>query len=160
MFCPKCGTSNLEDSAFCNKCGAPLKPVPATAPGAPVQASGAGIIYAGFWRRFAAFLLDGLILGAAVGLLELLLWIPSLTSGRFSFGSFGLMFPISIAGYWLYYALQESSARQATIGKMALSIIVTGLDGKRVSFGKATGRYFGKFLSGFILGVGYLMIAF
>ena len=61
---------------------------------------------------------------------------------------------------WIYSAVFESSGKQATLGKMALGIIVTDLSGKRISFGKASGRYFGQFLSGFILGIGFLMIAF
>jgi uncharacterized RDD family membrane protein YckC len=61
---------------------------------------------------------------------------------------------------WLYYAFMESSANQATVGKMAVGLKVTDLNGKRISFGRATGRYFGRLLSGFILGIGFLMIAF
>lgn len=61
---------------------------------------------------------------------------------------------------WLYYALMESSSRQATLGKMALGIIVTDTEGQRVSFAKATGRHFGKIVSGIILYIGFIMIAF
>ncbi len=61
---------------------------------------------------------------------------------------------------WLYYAILESSSTQATVGKMALGIKVTDLSGNQIAFGKATGRYFGKYLSGLILGIGYLMVAF
>jgi len=61
---------------------------------------------------------------------------------------------------WLYYALMESSNKQATLGKLALGIIVTDMDGKRLTFGRATGRYFGKILSSLILNIGFLMAAF
>jgi len=71
-----------------------------------------------------------------------------------------LLYPLIIVGQWLYYALMESSSRQGTLGKMALRIIVTDLDGKRISFGKASGRYFGKIISGIILYIGFIMIAF
>jgi len=54
----------------------------------------------------------------------------------------------------------ESSARQATLGKMAVGIVVTDERGARISFGRATGRFFAKFLSMLILYVGYLMAAF
>jgi len=60
----------------------------------------------------------------------------------------------------MYQAVMESSVKQATLGKMALGIVVTDLSGNRVSFGKALGRYFGQILSGFILGIGFLMIGF
>jgi uncharacterized RDD family membrane protein YckC len=54
----------------------------------------------------------------------------------------------------------ESSAKQATVGKMALGIIVTDLDGRRIGFGRATGRYFAKILSALTLGIGFLMAGF
>jgi multisubunit Na+/H+ antiporter MnhC subunit len=54
----------------------------------------------------------------------------------------------------------ESALKQATLGKMAMRIKVTDWDGNRISFGKATCRHFGKFISGIILGIGYIMVAF
>jgi uncharacterized RDD family membrane protein YckC len=54
----------------------------------------------------------------------------------------------------------ESSGSQGTLGKMAVGIKVTDLYGNRIGFGKATGRFFGKIISFFILLVGYLMVAF
>ena len=67
---------------------------------------------------------------------------------------------MSIVIGWLYFALMESSTKQATVGKMVLGIVVTDLDGNRISFIKATGRHFGKILSVLTLGIGFLMIAF
>jgi uncharacterized RDD family membrane protein YckC len=67
---------------------------------------------------------------------------------------------ISTIVSWLYYALMESSAKQATVGKMALGILVTDLEGSRIGFGRATGRYFAKILPALILGIGFLMAAF
>ena len=61
---------------------------------------------------------------------------------------------------WLYSALFESSPQQATLGKMALGIKVTDLHGNPISFGKATGRHFGKIISGLILFIGFIMVAF
>jgi uncharacterized RDD family membrane protein YckC len=66
---------------------------------------------------------------------------------------------IGLAAGWLYYALLESSARQATLGKRAVGIVVSDLNGRRVSFGRATGRFFGKTVSS-ILMAGYIMAAF
>lgn len=54
----------------------------------------------------------------------------------------------------------ESSAKQATLGKMAVGIVVTDMNGGRISFGNATGRFFGKILSGLIIYVGFIMVAF
>jgi len=61
---------------------------------------------------------------------------------------------------WLYFALQESSARQATLGKLAMGIKVTDGQGRRIGFGRATGRFFGKLLSGLIFAVGFMMAGF
>ena len=41
-----------------------------------------------------------------------------------------------------------------------MGIIVTDLEGRRIGFGKATGRHFAKILSALILGIGFLMVAF
>ena len=61
---------------------------------------------------------------------------------------------------WCYYAGMESSALQGTIGKLALGLYVTDLEGKRIDFGRATGRHFGKILSGLTLYFGYLTAGF
>jgi uncharacterized RDD family membrane protein YckC len=61
---------------------------------------------------------------------------------------------------WIYYALLESSVWQATIGKKLLGLKVTDLAGNRISFARASGRFFGKILSGMILGIGFLMAGF
>ena len=121
--------------------------------------------YAGFWKRFAAFIIDmfivsigGFIIGFIFGVLY------NVLTGKAEFAGFAddyiLSFILSFLLVWIYQAVMESSSKQATLGKMALGIIVTDLSGKRVSFGKASGRYFGQILSGFILGIGFLMIAF
>ncbi|HXI44099.1 MAG TPA: RDD family protein, partial [Bryobacteraceae bacterium] len=54
----------------------------------------------------------------------------------------------------------ESSHYQATLGKKALGIIVTDMNGNRISFARANGRFFGKWVSGMIMNIGYLMAAF
>ena len=109
-------------------------------------------MYAGFWRRVAAALLDGLIVGVVTAPFSI-----GMSSGnRYSATASSISTVVS----WLYSALMESSSKQATLGKMALGIRVTDLDGNRIGFGKATGRYFAKILSALILGIGFLMVAF
>jgi uncharacterized RDD family membrane protein YckC len=54
----------------------------------------------------------------------------------------------------------ESSSKQATLGKMALALKVTDLQGRRISFARATGRHFAKIISGMILLIGYIMAGF
>jgi uncharacterized RDD family membrane protein YckC len=135
--------------------------------------------YAGFWKRFAAYLIDSIIIGTA----SMILLIPLLAAvglGVFSLqdsdltvdsdtaisfliailaGYLLLILGIAVAG-WLYYALMESSGQQGTLGKMALGIKVTDMMGNRITFGRATGRYFAKFISSFTLGIGYIVAGF
>ncbi|HET6454033.1 MAG TPA: RDD family protein [Armatimonadota bacterium] len=66
----------------------------------------------------------------------------------------------SIAAIWLYCTLMESSSRQATLGKMALGIIVTDMNGHRVSWGRANARYWSHIVSNMILMIGYIMTGF
>jgi uncharacterized RDD family membrane protein YckC len=61
---------------------------------------------------------------------------------------------------WLYYTLLESSVWQGTLGKKALGLEVTDLGGRRVSFGRATGRFFARIISGLTLGIGFIMAGF
>jgi len=112
-------------------------------------------MYAGFWRRFAAWILDGLLLSLVTLPFTVQFGVSIAEASRRSASS-----TISLVVGWLYFALMESSAKQATVGKMALGIIVTDLDGRRIGFGRATGRYFAKILSALTLGIGFLMAGF
>ena len=112
--------------------------------------------YAGFWRRFAAWFLDGLLLS----LVTLPFTLQFGGDAAAQAGRASAVGTISTVVGWLYSALMESSAKQATVGKMALGIIVTDLEGRKIGFGRATGRYFAKILSALILGIGFLMAGF
>jgi uncharacterized RDD family membrane protein YckC len=68
---------------------------------------------------------------------------------------------VSVIGQWLYCGYLESGEKQATWGKQALNLYVTDLSGNRISFGRASGRFFAKIISGLIpLGIGYIMAGF
>jgi uncharacterized RDD family membrane protein YckC len=117
-------------------------------------------LYAGFWKRLGAFLIDFCILAFSfivVTIVSLKIVNVSLMDLKETRWMFNLMWLIF---NWLYYALMESSGCQATLGKMAWGLCVTDLDGRRISFGRASGRYFGKILSGLIIFIGYFMIGF
>ena len=103
------------------------------------------VIYAGFWERFGAAFIDGLIL-MGVNLVI-----------RFLFGETTSTVTGLIIG-WLYGALLESGPNQATVGKKALGLKVTNMEGERISFAQATGRHFGKLLSTLIIFIGYLIM--
>jgi len=116
--------------------------------------------YAGFWRRLLALILDCIIVYIISAIAGFIIgFIYGLVTG----GPQGVQvigFILGLVINWLYFALQESSAKMATLGKQALGIVVTDLDGQRISFGKATARHFSKILSGLILLIGYIMAAF
>ena len=60
----------------------------------------------------------------------------------------------------MYYAGMHASKWQGTLGKIIVGIKVTDLNGQRISFARALGRYFATILSGSILYIGYIMAAF
>lgn len=124
--------------------------------------------YVGFGKRFLAYLIDGIVLSVVMFVINLPL---SLLNLGLSFGgenaaAIGSVFTgvisigISVFVYLLYFSLMESSKNQGTLGKMALNIKVVDEKGNKITFGRAVGRYFGKMLSSFTLGIGYIMIAF
>lgn len=117
--------------------------------------------YAGFWKRFAAMLIDWIIIMMAVSLIGFVFGLTMFVGGMHNPHVAevpGNM--LGLALMWLYYSVMESSPLQGTLGKMALGIKVTDLQGERVGFGKATGRFFGKIISCIILFIGFLMAAF
>jgi uncharacterized RDD family membrane protein YckC len=122
------------------------------------------LAYAGFWLRFVAIFIDGLIF-LPITIIALVLR-ASFESAEDTAAKAGLaivlllFYLFEIVLRWLYFACMESSSWQATLGKKALGIRVTGLDGERISFGRATGRYFGKIISAIIFMIGFIMAGF
>lgn len=116
--------------------------------------------YAGFWRRFVAALLDGIISYILVIVIASVFGLVYGTVVGTAEGVEGIALILQIVICWLYCALLESSDQQATLGKQALGIIVTDLEGNKISFARATGRHFSKWISSFILLIGYIMAAF
>ena len=103
--------------------------------------------YAGFWKRFVAYLIDVILLGV----------VGAIINQIFDQNVAGLV--ATLVG-WAYFAGMESSTRQATLGKSVMGMVVTDISGNRISFLRATGRYFAKYLSALILFIGYIMAAF
>jgi len=116
--------------------------------------------YAGFWKRFAAFIIDSILMTIVTYIVYLIFIIPGVLSGAKPESGILIGWIMGIIVNWLYWAVMESSSRQATLGKMALGIIVTDYAGKRVSFGRATGRQFARIISALILLIGYIMAGF
>jgi len=145
---------------FCLYCGTSLQ-ISAATPSVPEDVVSLGIeAYAGFWRRFAAWIIDQVLLGIVGSVIGFAIGLGFGASGSRDTGAqiMGCMAGVVIG--WLYYALMESSSNQATLDKMALGIKVTDLNGNRISIGRATGGYFAKIISSAILLIGYIMIGF
>ena len=125
-------------------------------------------IHAGFWRRCAAFVIDGFLLSIAAAVVQAIAGVGMMGAMGAGgdvrpgalFGAMVVPFLILFVGQWLYFALFESGKAQATPGKMAMGIKVVDDFGQRIGFGRATGRYFGKIVSGLILNIGYLLAGF
>ena len=135
--------------------------------------------YAGFWKRALAFIIDSIILSIPMAVVYAVILVPQgmafakLASsgtepspevmmsmmGRY-FISMALIWLFTIVSGWLYSSLMESSKYQATLGKLALGIKVTGAYGERISFARATGRFFGKMVSAMTLYFGFYMAGF
>jgi uncharacterized RDD family membrane protein YckC len=179
VYCPQCGASAADDARFCRSCGAALSPPESTSTAAPpadapavrpgylasnVDSLGVAppvpVRYGGFWRRFAAYVIDIIlvyIISFVVGLVVgLILVFARVNSDLITVAAA----VVGVAIALLYYPLQESSEAQATLGKRALDVKVTDLNGQRISFLRALGRMFAKLLSGLLFCIGYIMAAF
>ena len=210
MYCSKCGTQLTNDTIFCSACGqatgitAPIGIAAAapssSAPGLPGYAPAANAVpgtvarytptgamlfvppaYAGFWLRFVAYVIDGLIVSAAVGIVAAISIgflgtegireaINEMAQGMnqpnpvFPWGFFAAIFVlviVSLVAQWLYFAGMESSQSQGTLGKMALGLVVTDMNGQPISFARASGRFFSKLITGLVpFAIGYIMAGF
>jgi uncharacterized RDD family membrane protein YckC len=191
MFCSKCGASVSEGAAFCSACGQPaasaappagpalLRPAPGLpAPyAAPALAPVLPSPYAGFWLRLVAHLIDDVLLGIGIGVFVLIavamVGVGSLRTmfegmngedPRIPAAMISAILLVGLASLllgWIYNAGMESSRHQGTLGKMALGLFVTDLEGRPIGFGHASGRYFAKIITGLIpLGIGYAMAGF
>lgn len=134
--------------------------------------------YAGFWLRFVALVIDGIIVGVA----QSFIIVPIL--GVFGFNlannlqdgdmseaeaigmvasimaTMGTTILISSILAMLYYVLMETSKYQATVGKIALGLKVTDMNGEKLDVTKSLIRNLSKIISGLILYIGYIMAGF
>ena len=186
--CPACGASNPVTSGNCFNCGAILRGERFVCPDCGADLPSGGVtgctkcgarfattakprppekVYTGFWARLGAAVMDGFLVGLPVMLLSGILSFalapaspadPS--SGQAASTAFTLTLISGFAISWAYFAFQESSPAQATIGKRIIRARVTDLEGRRITLGRASGRWFGKILSAASLGLGFLMIGF
>ena len=181
QFCFSCGTpisgaaeSVAAPGAATSHPPQPESPVLVSAPQErptvptlpPMEAAGnsgnsAVRVPGGFWIRLAATVIDLFVIGAAAVVVGgVFAGFAVAIGGGAPEGFIVGYYLANLTSSFLYYAVLESSARQATLGKRALGLQVTDIHGQQLSFGRATGRAFAKWLNALTLGVGWLMAAF
>lgn len=178
MYCSKCGAFMADGATFCSACGQSFSTAAVIA--RPMNAQIATVLrveYGGFWLRFLAYLIDGAVIMIGVCVVAVpLVFLTGL--GAFlseihpeedwnENGAWVLIAVIflfataSLVITWLYHALMESSEWQATVGKKALGLVVTDMEGRRVTFWHATGRHFAKIVTNMVpLLIGYILAGF
>jgi uncharacterized RDD family membrane protein YckC len=189
MLCSKCGKETDASGKFCQWCGAEIAPqlkaaatTVAAAPADPEEGVQTGKP-AGLGRRFLAFIVDAIFIGIIMifatgifGFTDSILNLCNLALGllhgtpmaeMLGTGSLTqVLTPIFIAITvlfviipWIYYAVLECSRNQATLGKIALRLVVTDMQRRRITFARASLRHFAKILSVLIVFIGFIMIA-
>jgi uncharacterized RDD family membrane protein YckC len=168
-FCSQCGAPVERSGAgFCGQCGAALRAQAATTTATIDEVVEPG--YAGFWIRFLAWFLDGIVLSIII---QPIIYLSGpgfefestkntageIQSYSYSFhgGDFAIATLIGMAIYVAYFTIAIGRWGQ-TIGALAVSVKVVHPDGTLLSYGAACARLFGSILSYLILWIGYLMM--
>jgi uncharacterized RDD family membrane protein YckC/Tfp pilus assembly major pilin PilA len=178
MFCPECGAQAAATHKFCTKCGTAIvfdgqgarpalppsppaarssvpPPLPPMAAKPPAQSvAPAHSVYASFWRRMVALIVDYVVVVLVCVVAGAITNVTILNSSNPAFVQLTLWILL------LYKAAMESSRRQATLGKLLGGIKVTSLNGGRISFLRGLGRNGAQALSAMIFYIGFLMAAF
>lgn len=127
-------------------------------------------------KRLVAYLIDAFILAVSTGIISTIAIVPMVmglaASSTFDdpekgialalagTGLFLLVFVGIMISIFLYFVLQESGKHQATLGKRAMKLYVSDMEGNRLTFGKATVRFVGRIVNSFTMLVGYAMCLF
>jgi uncharacterized RDD family membrane protein YckC len=130
--------------------------------------SGCEVVYAGFWKRVAANIIDSFIVGVVGGVIGAIIGGVmgagfGLNGGLGGGGLLAIQVVTNLVSLCLtaaYYAWFHASSHQATLGKMAIGIKVVRSNGEAISFLRGIGRYFATIISGITLGIGFVMAAF
>ncbi len=123
-----------------------------------VEVTRLGYQYGGFWIRFCALFVDGIILNVIQWILSFVLMQSSMSSNEVLGPRFVILQTLSVLIPICYYVFFNGHpSLQATPGKLACRLRVITGDGQRVTYIRALGRYFASILSGMILGIGFLI---
>ncbi len=164
MPCPMCGEMIASSAVKCRFCGEMLEksPKPVAGPKKKKKIKSSG--YAGFWLRFVAMIVDGFVVLAIIRFpLSLISGAPMFRAQPPTVEEAQRDLFVSLVSFVLqiaYFAVMEASSYQGTLGKMALGLKVTDLNGYPISVGRGIGRNLGKILSALICLIGYIMAAF
>ncbi len=169
MYCTKCGQKNENETLYCPTCGTATRQQGLTHPPTRKVAAdfSSSICYAGFWFRALALFIDVIF----STIMTIIIVLPLAFSFGLSMADSATTKELEVMGEamgnvlgwivsWLYFTISESSRWQATPGKKLLGLRVTDLNGGRIGFGKANGRYWAQILSVITLLIGYIMAAF
>jgi uncharacterized RDD family membrane protein YckC len=168
---PAGGTTTVDESGA--RTDSPYAPPSATLTSDEAFYGGGEVVYAGFWKRVAAYLIDAFVIGIVTQVVQLVVMglffgisASSMSNPENMFASgTGILFVMALylvplAMNAAYYAAFHASSKQATLGKMAVGIKVVRTDGTRISLARGVGRFFATILSSLIIGIGFLMAAF
>jgi uncharacterized RDD family membrane protein YckC len=180
LTCEKCGEEIPEGTSYCQHCGTPVSVAQLGVVSVPPNASAAAeisaapeasatpmrLMFAGFWRRAVAYLMDTVLISLVFGFVASfypsaflkfpdavpsLRSLPQLTPAGWA---------ITITATWLYYTLFEASAWRATPGKRVMKLYVADMSGRPLTFGRAAARNGAKLISSLTFLVGYLVAGF
>ncbi|WP_409476227.1 RDD family protein [Stenotrophomonas sp. Y-13] len=164
----------IEDGSAVAKASAAAQSpyaAPTSAATGEAVVGGGEIVYAGFWKRVAAYFIDSLVVGIVGGVIAMVIGMvlgigmAGIGGGSDAMGAGFIAIQlltnlVSIGLAAAYYAVFHASSGKATLGKMAVGIKVVRSNGERITIARGIGRYFAAMLSGLILCIGYLMAAF
>ena len=154
--CARCRHRNDADSTFCVNCGLPFEGEQVVSRADDPTIGPNGAPYQGFWIRVVALLIDYIVLYitfigilAIFGQLEAYFATDDWTQYDTYYGLLFVLYNVVLVGSF-----------GATLGKYIVGIRIVQGDGSRVGYGRALARYLATFLSGLLLGIGFLMVAF
>ncbi|MER2176951.1 MAG: RDD family protein [Stenotrophomonas maltophilia] len=137
-------------------------PAAATGHAGSAVVNGQDVVYAGFWKRYAAYFIDYVLLTVVTLPLSMIINVMGASSGNE-----GVQVALTLVVMLLsliisigYYAGFHASRGGATLGKMAVGIKVVRGNGERISFLRAFCRYLATIVSSLILMIGFIMAAF
>jgi uncharacterized RDD family membrane protein YckC len=160
MYCSRCGYNNAPSARTCINCELDFESPNYTMPGSNTEK----LLYAGFWTRFLANILDLLVLGSCMILLILsIAGLIAFTGGDSIVHNTmvtSLFYSSIIFMSSAYFILMEAGAKNATLGKHWMNIKVMDSNGNRLTIARTLWRLIARLFSYLPLGTGFLLQPF